>query len=300
MSKPDDLYPHLSAAAIELLDAGDDQRIRSIQAGTWMGYERAKAVLARMEELLVHPPITRMPNLLLVAPSHNGKTSILEHFIGAHPPVVDPADEVTVCPVLLVEAPEKPDVSAFYSRILDALMAPYKPTASAMEKYSQIKVLFRQMQVRMLIIDEIHHLIAGSLNRQREFRNALKSLGNETKVVIVAAGIEDAYNAFNTDPQMSSRFEPVELPLWTKPKDVAVLLATLERRTPLRKPSNLKQEDKLMALLTRCEGTLGDLCDLFKRLAVDAIRSGAEEIRLARISDLPWVPPSRRKQHQRF
>jgi hypothetical protein len=28
-----------------------------------------------------------------------------------------------------------------------------------------------------------------------DFRNALKSLGNETKVVIVAAGIEDAYNA---------------------------------------------------------------------------------------------------------
>jgi hypothetical protein len=110
-----------------------------------------------------------MPNMLLVAPSFNGKTSILERFMELHPVDLDATSEVTTCPVVMVESPPTPDVSAFYTRILDALMAPYKPTSSPQEKNSQVKLLFREMGVKMLIIDEIHHLIAGSMNKQRDF-----------------------------------------------------------------------------------------------------------------------------------
>jgi hypothetical protein len=294
------LYPHLNEATAALVDRADDERIYAIREGIWLGYKDAKRILARMDELLNYPRITRMPNMLLVAPSFNGKTSILRRFMSLHQPDLDAADEVTICPVVMVEAPPKPDISDFYTRILDALMAPYKPTASVQEKYSQIKQLFRQMEVKMLIVDEIHHLIAGSLNRQQEFRNALKSLGNETMVTIVAAGIEDAYNAFNTDPQMSSRFMPEELPLWKANNEFGSLLATLELRMPMKQPSNLKDPATMLAIHTRSEGTLGDICDLVKELAVDAIRSKAERITLDRINTLKWVPPSRRKQHKRF
>jgi len=299
MDTPTD-YPHLNEAAKALVNAPDAARIHSIRSGTWLGYPRAKEILSRMEDLLDYPRITRMPNMLLVAPSFNGKTSILERFLAQHPPDLDPEGETTICPVLMVESPPSPDVSAFYSRILDALMAVYKPNAPPQDKYSQIKLLFKQMGVKMLIIDEIHHLIAGGLKRQQEFRNALKSLGNETKIVIVAAGIEDAFNAFNTDPQMSSRFSPEELPLWRADNQFGSLLATLELRTPLRKPSNLKEPAMMLEMHTRSEGTLGDMCDLFKELAVDAIRSKAEQITLERVRALRWVPPSKRKQYQRI
>ncbi|MBL8524813.1 MAG: TniB family NTP-binding protein, partial [Betaproteobacteria bacterium] len=176
---------HLSDDARALLGKSDDARMQAIRQGTWLPYKRSKEVLARMEELLAYPRITRMPNMLLVAPSFNGKTSILERFVDKHPPDLDPTGEVTICPVVMVESPPKPDIGDFYTRILDALMAPYKPTASVSEKYSQVKWLFRQMEVRMLIIDEIHHLISGSTTRQQEYRNALKSLGNETKITMV-------------------------------------------------------------------------------------------------------------------
>jgi Bacterial TniB protein len=293
-------YQHLNDAARTLIDASDTVRIKSIQSGTWLGYTRAKEILARMDELLEYPRITRMPNILLVAPSFNGKTSILERFMAAHPVDLDAMAEVTTCPVVKVESPPKPDVPAFYTRILDALFAVYKPTASEQEKNTQVKLLFRQLGVKMLIIDEIHHLIAGSTNKQRDFRNALKSLGNETKVVIVAAGIEDAYNAFNTDPQMSSRFTPEILPLWKADKDFGTLLATLEKRTPLKKASDLKSPEKMQVIHDRSEGTLGDMCDLFKELAIDAIRTKSEEITLDKITTLRWMPPSKRKAQQRF
>lgn len=293
-------YPHLNETAAALMERSDEERIYAIREGTWLGYKDAKRILTHMEDLLAYPRITRMPNMLLVAPSFNGKTSILRRFLSLHEPDLDATNEMTICPVVLVEAPPKPDIADFYTRILDALMSPYKPTASPAERYSQIKKLFRQMEVKMLIVDEIHHLIAGSLNRQQEFRNALKSLGNETMVTIVAAGIEDAYNAFNTDPQMSSRFTPEELPLWKANNEFGSLLATLELRTPLRQPSNLKDPATMLAIHTRSEGTLGDMCDLVKELAVDAIRSKSERITLDQINALKWVPPSKRKQHKRF
>ena len=293
-------YPHLNDTARELLDKSDAQRIAAIREGSWLGYKDAKRILEKMEDLLTYPRITRMPNMLLVAPSFNGKTSILERFLSLHQPDLDPTGEVTIFPVVMVESPPKPDISDFYTRILDVLMTPYKPTASVPEKYSQIKRLFRQMEVRMLIVDEIHHLIAGSLNRQQEFRNALKSLGNETQIVIVAAGIEDAYNAFNTDPQMSSRFTPEELPTWKANNEFGSLLATLELRMPLKLPSNLKSAEMMLAIYNRSEGTLGDMCDLVKELAVDAIRSKTERITLNQVQNLCWVPPSKRKQHRRL
>lgn len=293
-------YPHLNEVTRSLADKSDDARIFAIREGSWLGYKEAKRIIARMEDLLAYPRITRMPNMLLVAPSFNGKTSILRRFVSQHLPDLDPEGEVTICPVVMVEAPPKPDITDFYTRILDALMTPYKPTASVSEKYSQIKRLFRQMEVRMLIVDEIHHLIAGSLNRQQEFRNALKSLGNETQICMVAAGIEDAYNAFNTDPQMSSRFTPEELPVWRPNNEFGSLLATLELRMPLRFPSSLKDPAIMLSIHTRSEGTLGDMCDLVKELAVDAIRGKAERITLEQIGALPWVPPSKRKQHKRL
>lgn len=300
MTSQPEAKSRLSPDAEQLLSKSDEVRIRAIRAGTWMGYERAKEILERMEDLLNYPQITRMPNMLLVAPSFNGKTSILERFMSLHAPDMDPDAEVMTCPVVMVEAPPSPDVSAFYSRILDALMAPYKPSASIQEKNTQVKHLFRTLRVKVLIVDEIHHLIAGSLNRQKDFRNALKSLGNEAKICTIAAGIEDAYNAFVADPQMSSRFVPEELPLWKPDKETGTLLATLERRTPLRKPSNLKSPEMMSEMCLRSEGTLGDLCDLFKELAVDAIRNKSEEITLDRIRSIRWVPPSKRKLHRRL
>lgn len=300
MMSTSNTYSHLSEAAKALAERSDEDRIYAIREGTWLGYKDAKRILAKMEDLLNYPRITRMPNMLLVAPSFNGKTSILERFLSLHQPDLDPTGEVTIFPAVMVESPPKPDISDFYTRILDVLMTPYKPTASPSEKYSQIKHLFRQMDVRMLIVDEIHHLIAGSLNKQQEFRNALKSLGNETQIVIVAAGIEDAYNAFNTDPQMSSRFTPEELPTWKANNEFGSLMATLELRMPLKLPSNLKSAEMMLAIYNRSEGTLGDMCDLVKELAVDAIRSKTERITLDQVQNLRWVPPSKRKQHRRL
>ena len=292
-------YRHLNPTAAQQADLSGEERVRIVRAGGWLSLPHAETALRKFDELLTWPDVTRMPCYLLVGPSYSGKTSILERFVARHPPDLDPTQEVTGARVVLVDAPPRPALSDFYSRGLDALMTRYKPTAPAHEKYSQIKRLFGHMGVRVLVIDEIHHLIAGSQNRQREFRNALKSLGNEAKVSIVASGIEDAYNAFNSDPQMSSRFVPIEMPLWPLAPELGALMSTLERRMPLRKASGLYEPELMTAIHARSESTLGDICDLVNAAAVDAIRSGSECITMTLLGKLDWVPPSKRKAYRR-
>lgn len=299
MTKTAPQFPHLRESAIAQLSLPNPERIRAIEAGSWLPLKHAKTALEKFEALLNHPTVTRPPAYLLVGPSYSGKTSILERFMFLHPPGTSPDGESTQCPVVMIDAPPKPDISEFYASILDKLMAPYKPTSPSREKLSQIHRLFREMGVRVLIIDEIQHLIAGSLNRQREFRNALKSLTNTTKVSVIASGIEESYNAFNADSQLSSRFSPIEMPRWAANKDLGELLMTLERRTPLRKPSGLHEPKIMTQILAISEGTIGDICDLIKKAAVDAVQKGTEQITEPQLESLDWVPPSKRKMYRR-
>lgn len=293
MSTPS--YPHLSTKGLELVEATNDVRISAIQAGAWIAYPRAKEIMARMERLFRYPRTTRMPNMLVVGPSNNGKSTILERFVAQHPPDTNPEGNATIVPVVMVEAPSRPDVNEFYARILSKLFVPYRSSANTAERCHQVKQLFETLKVKLLIIDEIQHLIAGSTTKQRDFRNAIKSLGNETKVSIVAAGVEEAFNAFSSDPQLSNRFVPAPLPRWQIDTDFGSVLRTLEGRMPLRKPSALHDTAMAHKIMQLAEGTLGDTCDLLKIAAERAIQDGEERITLKLLEALPWVPPSKRK-----
>lgn len=65
----------------------------------------------------VYPRVTRMPNMLIVGSTNNGKSSIIERFAEQHPPDMNPEGDAAIAPVILIEAPPTPDVSDFYGRI---------------------------------------------------------------------------------------------------------------------------------------------------------------------------------------
>jgi len=104
-------YPHLGKLAISQIDMSDDERIKIIKEGSWISYTRANEILDQMEELFNHPRILRMPNMLLVGASNNGKTQILRHFEEKHKPDPNPNGEYSIIPVLFVEGTKKPDIN---------------------------------------------------------------------------------------------------------------------------------------------------------------------------------------------
>ena len=70
----------LSKRALELLDATDEERLAHIDKPVFIPYKHATEILAEMEDLIEHPKTNRMPNMLIVGRSNNGKTEILKEL----------------------------------------------------------------------------------------------------------------------------------------------------------------------------------------------------------------------------
>ena len=66
----------------------------------------------------------------------------------------------------------------------------------------------------MLIIDEIHSILAGTFREQRIILNAIRFLAKELRIPIVCVGTHDAKQPLMADQQLADRFEAVELRKW--------------------------------------------------------------------------------------
>jgi hypothetical protein len=280
------------------LDLDDQTRIEFIHSRKWVNYTAAQSALDLLHTLLRHPRVHRMPNMLLVSETNNGKTAIIRHFRDLVTPEIDPSAEVTITPVMLVQAPPVPDERRLLSLILDCLNAPYKRNDRADNLSRALKGLCPKLGVRMLIIDEIHHVLAGESRRQQAFLNVIKALGNELEIPIVAAGTREAFNALRTDEQLANRFKPFALPRWEYNLDYRRFLASYEQFLPLRKESTLSGEGLARKILGMAGGTVGEIADLLRAASVEAISSKEEHISSEVLDRLDWVRASERTQAQ--
>ena len=176
-----------------------------------------RPALAAMDDLLSFPKRTRMPNLLLVGPTNNGKTMIVEKFRRAHPPIEAraTAEGAANVPVLKVQMPAGPDEPRFFAAILNELGFPHRYVDRLAPSARTLAVrMLRETGVRILVIDEVHNLLSGSRVQQRRLLNLLRWLGNELQIPLVAVGTAEALHAVQSDDQLANRFEPIGLPPW--------------------------------------------------------------------------------------
>jgi hypothetical protein len=237
-----------------------------------------------------------MPNLLIIGDTNNGKTVIVREFERPHRGRDNPRGESARVPVLLVQAPPVPSESRFYSAILDQLFVPHSASASPAAKQQLVLQTLRYVETRMLVIDELHHLLAGHATAQRQCLNMLKYLGNELQIPIVGVGTKDAVRAMQADPQIANRFEPIGLPRWEMGREFVTLLATFERMLPIREASGLAQPKLATKILALSEGTIGELANLLNAAAIHAVRTGRERIDDKVLREIDWTPPSERKR----
>jgi type II secretory pathway predicted ATPase ExeA len=288
---------HLLPKAAAYLNQPDNERISYIRSPRWIGYDTAKEILERLETLLAHPKSHRMPNLLIVGNTNNGKTMLVKRFCAQHPADDNRKGNNVIVPVIFIQAPPVPDEGRFYNAILDVLFAPYKPADRVDRKQFQAVRLMRAVKLQMLIIDEVHHILAGNLTRQKAFLNVIKFLGNELEIPIVAAGTKDAFRAIQTDPQLANRFDHAPLPRWKNDDNFARLLMTFEAMLPLRKPSRLDDQALSNHIYAMSEGYIGEVSRILVEAAVMAVKTGKETIDRKILESIGWVPPSaRRKQ----
>jgi hypothetical protein len=286
---------HLAPGVQELAQQPNEARIARIFADRWIGYLRANDAIEQLEWLLRHPKRMRMPNLLLVGPTNNGKTMITEKFRRQHGRVkpVDPG--IDTIPVLRVQMPSAADPRRFYNAILTALGAPERPGDALAKKEQQTLHVLRRTGVRLLVIDEIHNVLAGTTPQLNQMLNLLRYLGNELQMPLVAVGVKEALQVIHSDDQLANRFEPFALPRWEHGGEYNNLLATFEYTLPLRRASSLRNPAFASRVLAMSEGILGEIVTLITRAAEIAVTSGIERIDLEILDRVNYLPPSQRR-----
>lgn len=243
------------------------------------------------------PQRSRMPNLLLVGPTNNGKTMIVEQLRRAHPPI-EPSqtlDGVVHVPVLKVQMPPGPDERRFFGAILDALEFPGMPSDSLTKRQDSAIRMLRAARVSCLAIDEVHNLLSGTAIQQRRILSLLRWLGNELQIPLIAVGTAEALHAIRSDDQLANRFEPLTLPPWQDDDEFRNLLISLEAVLPLRRRSDLAKVRLARRILSRSEGILGEIIAIVTRAAVRAVSTGAEAISAKIIDECGFTSPSRRR-----
>lgn len=293
LGDPQDLT-HLHESAWRVARLPAEERLRHVRADRWIGYSRATAALERLETLYGWPDKQRMPNLLLIGPTNNGKSMIIEKFRRAHPPITHPEREQI--PVLTMQMPSEPSVIRFYVALLAAMGAPLRPRQRLAELEQVALTLLRAVGVRVLVIDELHNVLAGRGEARREFLNLIRFLGNELRIPLVGVGTREAYLAIRSDDQLENRFEPYVLPRWEPDEEACSLLASFAASFPLRRRSSIATVEMARYLLTRSEGTIGEVTHLLTDAALAAIESGEEAINQRTLLMASYVGPSERRR----
>ncbi|WP_342456603.1 TniB family NTP-binding protein [Pseudomonas sp. PSKL.D1] len=289
-------FSHLLPSIIDKVSCMSDQeRIDHLAMQRWIGYTRAREVSEALESLYNHPRVTRMPNMLLIGRTNNGKTDIVKRFAAKHPAAENLGGEHILAPVIFVQTPPKPTENGFYAEILRPLMI--KPVAGSNDtKRSQVIDILRAVQLKVLIIDEMHNTLANSSQSQHQFLNLIKYLTNELQVSIIGVGDETLLNAVSIDSQIQNRFEPQILTRWVKGAEFTRLLKSFEKILPLKKASNLSEPLLAAKILSLSEGTIGELSKLLNAAASLAIQSGVEAIDLEILNSCQFTPPSQRRR----
>jgi Bacterial TniB protein len=84
-------YPHLDDAARSAIALPVDERIQKLRHPHWIAYPHARRIFDKLEDLLGYPRMHRMPNLLIVGETNNGKTVIVSRFQRLHKADDNPA-----------------------------------------------------------------------------------------------------------------------------------------------------------------------------------------------------------------
>ena len=289
---------HLHPSTRLLLDLSDAERKQKARTKRWIPYHLARHGYSRMQTLLDAPRQSRPENLLVVAPTGNGKSMLLERFRDDHLPCQNPEGDAFVVPVLHLIVPDEPSVDALLLLILDKLFAPVNPRMTRIRLRREAFAVLKAVQTKLILVDETHNLMLAGQMERLKLLAFLRALGNEPGLhaSVVCAGTEKARRAVQSDLELLNRFDIHTLPIWRDGERFRELLASFESLLPLRKPSYLAEDEGIaQTVLSQSDGLIGEMFKIISRAAVLAIDSGEERITPAILSKIDYRSPTSKR-----
>lgn len=272
-----------------------ENRIQAIKKMRWIDYPKSKEILAILNDLLKHQGTTRIPNPFIIGDSNSGKTELLKRFFKLNPPQIIPGNDYIVVPVLYTISPPMPSEQRLYNEILHTLKIPHRERTDIDYKMRLTIDSILKLNCKVIIIDEIQHIMSVSPKKQREFLNTIKYIMNKTGVSFVCAGVNEAHRVVATDPQLANRFTPIELKPWKIDKEYVELLLTYKKSLNLINEDSKIDLEFVKYVHSHTEGLIGEAIQLMQKAAIYAITSEKENLDLECIKSIEWIKPSERR-----
>jgi len=288
----DDNFAHLDPSYRCYAALSDHERIQWVKADRWVGFDQAQAALDRLNALLDYPARDRMPCLLIYGDTGMGKTKIIRKFERAHPPTFCQATGVTRRPVVVAQIPPEPLERDLYRELLASLNAPALVGGTLAREKDVCRSLLRAVGARLIVLDEVNGMLAGTFRQQRIFLNALRCLANDLRAPLVCAGTDLARQALLADAQLAERFEAFPLERWKNDRAFARVLKSLAAILPLRGVSDFESAEVRLRIHALTAGVTARIFRLIETAAEQAILSGRERLDLQSFGDdliLPLV-----------
>ena len=268
----------LHSFAVTGPNLSDEARIDWLRRDRWLSLPQAEAAVSRLEDLLTYPPRGRMPCLLLFGSTGMGKSEILNRFAELHAGSYDVRAGMATMPVVVVQMPPQPTEEEFYTELMLAMNYVEFERLPLRSLRGLARRMLAEFGTKVLVLDEIDKMLAGTPRQQRIFLNTIRFLTNDLKIPIVCAGTEDARIAVLTDPNLADRFGVFELLPWRNDHELRQLMASFSGLLPLRRASLLDAPEVRQRVIALTQGVTGRIFRLIEAIAIAAIRSGREMI----------------------
>ncbi len=268
---------HLNEEMALLAMRGNAERIHAVLEDRWIDYPRASALLNVLNETLERPRTTRMASVAIYADSGMGKTMLMQRFLAQHRARFDRAAGIEQTPVISLQMVSRPNERRFYTQLMNVIGAPPNPRIGLADLEITALRLLKHIDLKMLLIDETHNILASSYNDQRAMLNLLRFISNELRVSVICFGVSDAKEAISGDAQLARRFQEYALPRWRADEEFQSLIVGILRNLPLRHASMLSAR-ALKRIVQISDGVTARIFSMLHAAAVQAIQSEAERI----------------------
>lgn len=253
-------------------------------------FHHVKQVMSRMDELFTYQCADEEPeHLFVLGESGVGKSTILKRFRDKYPRIEH--DDFTEIPVLYVVVQPGCTIKRLANSMLLELGSKFWNKGNEEELRHQLVCLLRACKVRLVILDEVNHLVdRGRAQTHHNIADWIKGLSDTVGVSFVLAGIPRAERLVATNDQLRSRFrELITIERFSAIdqeafKQLRGVLNAFSRALCDLPSVTLTAEDTANAFVFATDGRLRDIRRLLVRAVELAYKKSAPSLTVAALA----------------
>lgn len=264
--------------------------LRNIVATTLIPHTAFQTATKRITQCCRYGGDSNEPvGIALIGESRTGKSRLLEECGATFPKVRD--EEGINLPILIVSTPSKPTVKGLASEMLKAIGDPMHTSGTEISMTSRLSRLLKEIGTKMLIIDEFQHFYdKGTHQIMHHVADWLKILVDDTKVVLVVAGLPTCRQVIDQNEQLAGRFlAPLVMPRfdWSdtelREEFVAILEAFGESLSMHFDVPDMAAEEMAFRFYCATGGLMGYVTRLLRQMIWNALENNSRLIDLGKI-----------------